>query len=84
MGQGSGMRWLVGTIHHKLQITEKRVQIGPVSVRSHIRQRTHWWKGPGSVRRTDPVTEKIGGSMQKFLQYRITGAGTGKSGQPIR
>ena len=84
MGKGSGMGWLVGAVHHKLQITQECIKIGTVPVRNDFRQRTQWWKGPAALGGTDPVTEKIGGSVQEFLQNRITGAWTGKRGQPIR
>ena len=84
MGEGSRMGRLVGTVHHKLQITEERIKIGTVSTGNDVRQRTQRWKRPAALGVTDPVTEKIGGSVQEFLQNRITGAWTGKRGQPIR
>ena len=75
---------MVGTIHHKLQITQECIKIGSVPVRDDFRQRTQWWEGPAALGGTDPVTEKIGGSVQELLQNRITGVWTGKWGQPIR
>ena len=75
---------MVGTVHHKLQIIQECIKVGSVSVRGDFRQRTQWWKGPAALGGTDPVTEKIGGSVQEFLQNRIAGAWTGERGQPIR
>ena len=71
MGEGTGVGWLEGSIHHHLQVLEKPIGIRTLlggcnnGLGAHQRQR-----GCGG-RTSQPTAEKVTGLMEKRLQARI-------------
>ena len=71
MGKRSGMRGLIGPLHHQLQIRQQSLHPGPMQRGSDIRLSPHGGQRHPFRCMADPIAEQISGLMQKSPQHRV-------------